>query len=310
MERNILVPVDGSTHSGYSLSYISRLFSDGDDVKFHLLSVVFSDLETSCASWMTEQEIMNMLGPDVRARLVAAKKNTKKMVRKLVDEGVSPERITSDVKMTTRGVAAEIVGEGRKGQVDAVLIGRRGLGKVGEMFMGSVSSTVLEKCHDIPVWIIDGKVDSRKFLVPVDGTVHSLKAVDHLSFILKDNPHAEITLFHSKALFARSKDCDPIEFHNEFGEEWSNKHACQFDHPFHAPEQILTENGFPSERIHRLETKVGFEPARQIVRQALIDDFGSIVMGRRGGDVNKGIFKGVSDRVLAMSEKVAVWIVG
>ncbi|MCK5437354.1 MAG: universal stress protein, partial [Desulfobulbaceae bacterium] len=281
MERNILVPVDGSTHSGHSLSYISRLFSDSDDVKFHLLSIVFCSSKPSGVSWMTEQEMMNMLGPDVRARLLAMKKNAKKMVQKLVDQGVSPEQITSDVKMTTGGVASEIVGEARKEQVDAVLIGRRGLGKVGEMFMGSVSSTVLEKCHDIPVWVIDGKVDSRKFMVPVDGRVHSLKAVDHLSFILKDNPHAEITLFHSKALFARSKDCDPTEFHNEFGEEWSNKHACRFDLPFHAPEQILTENGFPRERIHRLETTAGFEPAQQIVRQALIDDLGTIVMGRR-----------------------------
>jgi hypothetical protein len=33
-------------------------------------------------------------------------------------------------------------------------------------------------------------------------------------------------------------------------------------------------------------------------------------MGRRGGQIHKGIFKGVSDRVLFMAEKVAMWIVG
>ena len=310
MERKILVPVDGSTHSAYSLSYISRLFSDSDEVKFHLLFVVFYSSERSTSSWMSEQEIMNMLGPEVRSRLSAAKKNMQKMVKKLVADGIPHERITSDVKMSPRGVASEIMGEAKKGLVDAVLVGRRGLGTVGEMFMGSVSATVLEKCHNIPVWIIDGKVDSRKFLVPVDGTLHSLRAVDHLSFILKDNPHAEITFFHSKAIFAQSQDCDPSEYYKEFGEEWSKKHACRLDDCFHAPEQILIESGFPRERIHRLETRTGIGPARQIVRQALIDDLGTIVMGRRGGNINKGIFKGVSDRVLARAEKVAVWIVG
>ena len=79
---------------------------------------------------------------------------------------------------------------------------------------------------------------------------------------------------------------------------------------FLAPRQMLLNSGFPDEHIHRLETKKGMYPSRQIVRQALIDDFGTIVMGRRHREMAKGVFGSVTEKVLAMSVNTAVWIVG
>ena len=51
-------------------------------------------------------------------------------------------------------------------------------------------------------------------------------------------------------------------------------------------------------------------PSRQIVRQALIDDFGTIVMGRRGIEMKKGVFGSVTEKVVAMSVNTAIWILG
>jgi nucleotide-binding universal stress UspA family protein len=73
---------------------------------------------------------------------------------------------------------------------------------------------------------------------------------------------------------------------------------------------MLINSGFPPERIHRLETKKGMYPSRQIVRQALVDDFGTIVMGRRDKEIVKGVFGSVTEKVVAMSVNTAVWIVG
>ena len=47
-----------------------------------------------------------------------------------------------------------------------------------------------------------------------------------------------------------------------------------------------------------------------IVHHVKHDGFGTIIMGRRHKDVSKGIFQGVSDRVLANVADVAIWIVG
>ena len=77
-----------------------------------------------------------------------------------------------------------------------------------------------------------------------------------------------------------------------------------------APRQMLINSGFPPERIHRRETKKGMYPSRQIVRQALIDDFGTIVMGRRDKEIVKGVFGSVTEKVVAMSVDTTIWIVG
>lgn len=311
MQRKILVAVDGSPFSSNAIHYIGRLFSNQPETFFHLLSVVpVSGPGLAAREWLSEAELMNTIGPGTRNKLAAQKKYMKDAVFQLRQLGIEPERITSAVQLSHRGIAEDIMQEARKGLYDSLLVGRRGIGKIEELFMGSVSQTIFEKCHDVPLWIIDGEVSSCKFLVPVDGSVHSLQAIDHLAFIISDNPNAEVTLFYSTAILGDRPEIDPQEFYDIWGKEWCDANLSRPDSLFHGPKQILIDNGFPAERIFWLQTFKGIDPSRQILRQALVDEFGTIVIGRRGSDVDKGIFRGVSDRVILMAEQIAVWIVG
>ena len=311
MLKKILIAVDGSPYSTHSLRYLGQLFHHLPEIHFHLLSVVPAGSAGSAArDWLTEAELLNTVSPATRNRLVAQKKYMLQAMGTLRQLGIAEEQVHTSVRLSQRSVADDIIHEARQGKYDALLIGRRGIGKLEEMIMGSVSATILEKCHDDPLWIIDGQVNSCKFLVPVDGTCHSLKAIDHLAFILGGNPCAEVTLFYSKALLGSQPTIEPRDFYAVWGETWCEAHLRREDSLFHAPKQLLIDSGFPEERIFRLETSMGFDPSRQILRQALIDDFGTIVMGRRGEAVSKGIFRGVSDRVLLMAEEVAIWIIG
>lgn len=310
MERKILVAVDGSIYSSNALHYIGQLFHGLEDIHFHLLSIVPCSTPSAGREWMDEMELMNALGPEAGNKLSGQKRYMKKAVKQLSKYGIDEKQVTTSVQLSRMGVTKDILHTARKGLYDALLIGRRGLSKLEELFLGSVSATIIDKCHDVPIWVIDGKVDSRKFLVPVDGTFQCLKAIDHLAHILKDNPYAEVTLFNSAAMLADKSTGRPEDFYDQWGEQWCKEHLNRPDSVYHAPKQLLMENGFPAERIHWLQTFTGIYPSRQILRQSLIDDFGTIVMGRRGGNIRKGIFKGVSDRVLFMAEKVAVWIIG
>jgi nucleotide-binding universal stress UspA family protein len=311
MQKKILIAVDGSPYSTNCLRYLGQLFHDLPDIHFHLLSVVPTSSTGSAAKdWLTEAELLNTVSSATRNLLVAQKKYMQQATDTLKRLGIAEEQVHTSVKLSQRSVPHDIIHEARQGKYDALLIGRRGIGKLEEMIMGSVSATILDKCHDVPLWIIDGQVNSCKFLVPVDGTSHSLKAIDHLAFILADNPCAEVTLFYSKALLGSHPVIEPKDFHTLWGEAWCEEHLRRPDSLFHAPKQLLIDGGFPPERIFWLETFMGIDPSRQILRQALIDDFGTIVMGRRGEEVSKGIFRGVSDRVLLMAEEVAIWIIG
>ena len=92
--------------------------------------------------------------------------------------------------------------------------------------------------------------------------------------------------------------------------DWCEEHKNDADLHFLAPLQMLKNSGFPSDRVHQVETKKGMYASRQIVRQALIDDYGTIVMGRRSKEMKKGAFGSVTEKVLAMGVDTAIWVVG
>jgi nucleotide-binding universal stress UspA family protein len=310
MEKKILVAVDGSTYSNNAVHYLGSLFSQQPEVKIHLLSMI------SCASlppgkeWMDELELLNCLAPAAQKRLRTAKTYMKSATAKFERLGISPERITTEVKLARQSVGLDIVNEARQGLFDALVIGRRGITKLEELVMGSISEAILKKCHDVPIWIIDGQVDSSKFLVPIDGSFCAMMAVDHLAHILQDNKDCDITLFHSSAMLSSACSITPPDFYEQWGREWCEEHLSRPDSIFHAPKQLLVDSGIPADNIRWLHTSKGIEASRQILRQALIDDYGTIVIGRRGKGIKKGIFRGVSDRVVLMGDQVAIWIVG
>jgi len=310
MEKKLLIAVDGSVYSSNTLHYLEQLFANLDDIRLHLVSVVSCNPSETARQWLDEKELFNILRPEEQKRCRTARKFLHNAVDRLARNGIRQDKVTTEVKISTTTPAAEVLNVARQGMFDALVLGRRGVSKLEELIMGSVSSTLFEKCHDVPIWIVDGQVDSRKFLVPVDGSHFTLKAVDHLCYMLQDNPYAEITLFHSAAMFAQKQDLKTGFCERFLSEDWCRDNCDDQDLYFLAPRQMLINSGFPPERIHRLETKKGLYPSRQIVRQALIDDFGTIVMGRRDKEIVTGVFGSVTEKVVAMSVDNAVWVVG
>lgn len=308
--RKLLVALDGSRHSHNALHYLAGLFAGQEYVRFHLLSLVAGVALPAGGEWLSEEERLNMLGSEAQKRLRTHRGYLRSAEEYLIKQGVGPERISKEVLICRATLAADIAHEARKGLYDAMVLGRRGMTKLEEVLLGGVSVKLLEQCHDVPQWIIDGEVDSHRFLVPVDGSPYSLMAVDHLAFMLGNHPDAEITLFHSTAILAEQPQFKAEDFHRQWDPDWCHLHLHQSTDLFQAPRQLLLDAGFPPHRIKEEETSKGFEPSRQILRQAMIDDYGTIVLGRRGAQIKKGVFRGVSDRVLLMAQHVAVWVIG
>ena len=309
MERKILLALDDSPRSSHSLQYICSLFADVPDIYFHLFSSAACQALPIGKEWLTAEELNEALPPAEKKRLQAFNSHLQEAARILSKHGIARERITTEVEFSDAGVARDIIHNACKGYYDAMLICRRGIGKIEELITGSVSSKVLDKCHTVPIWILDGSVTSTKILLAVDGSTYSLRAADHLAFIMRNNPHAEITLLHCPSLFPQKKNADLEEFYPEWGKKWCDRFLTGEDSLFTGPEQLLYENGIPRNHLKRLFVE-SIDPSRQIIRQALLSDYGTIVIGRRDRSAKKGLFGGVSDRVLTMAKDVAVWIVG
>ncbi|MEW6427415.1 MAG: universal stress protein [Thermodesulfobacteriota bacterium] len=309
--RRILVAVDGSVYSTNAIRYLCTLFKGVTTIHFHLFAVVAAgSLPDAGREWLDETTLMNTLAPEARSRVARMKQVMADAQARMTRMGIGADQISDQVRVSRMGVAADILHEARHGLYDALVIGRRGLGKIEELFMGSVSAAILGRCHDVPVWIVDKTVESTSILVPVDGSLHSLLAVDHLAFIMGDNPNVEITLFHSSAMLADRQQPNPEEFYAHWEKSWCDRYLGGKDSLYEAPKQLLLQAGFPEEKIQWLHAFKGIEPARQIIRQALLDDFGTIVMGRRSDESARGLLHSISDRVVFMVENTALWIVG
>lgn len=309
MKKEILIAIDGSIYSDQSLMYCSGLFAAQSDVHFHLCTWV-----TAGASIMpSAADPKNSLIPSTRKqgnKESAAMSYLKKASEKLIRAGIAPERISTSVQIAGYNIAAAIQHTAKSELLDSILIGRRGLDGISEMLMGSVSTTLFQKCHETPLWIIDGEVQSKNFLVPVDGSLNSMMAIDHLCHIFNQREDIHLSLFHCTTLFGKKPQHHPELFHAKWGKEWCNTHLLGSDWLFNGPRQLLLEAGLSGSHIKILPERTDLEEAHGIIREAKKQHCGTIVMGRRGGEMTKGLFGGVSDRAIKNVQDLALWIVG
>ena len=84
--------------------------------------------------------------------------------------------------------------EAKKGY-EAVVIGRRGMGKVESLMLGSVSAQVVQGVDWLPVWVIGGEIISSKMLLAVDASLNSRQAVMYAAPYAAQTG-AEVTLLH------------------------------------------------------------------------------------------------------------------
>ncbi len=307
MERTILVAIDGSVYSSNSLDYLAHLFGADRGLSIHLLSVVAGG--GADKEWMYDVDPLRTQAPGSEKRAALARRQLKEAEERLMRNGFARERIESRVK-TASSVSTAIRDEAERGNYDAVLIGRRGLGAVGNMFFGSTSSDLIEKCHRAPLWIVDGNVNASRFLLAVQSHPASLTAADHLAFMLKGHPSAEICLYHSNSVFGSQKPSPAEDFHAQWGQSWCDQHLDLDNFLFYAHAQLLADSGIPRHRITQLPAQMHLDVGADLLKQAKQHHCGTIVIGRRRRDLAKGQLKGVSDKTLKQAQNIAVWLAG
>jgi len=307
MEKTILVAIDGSVYSGNSLEYLTKLFGPASGLSIHLLSVVSSG--GGGKDWMFDVDPLRTQSPESEKRAHLARRQLKDASDRLVRHGFVRERIECRVKIATN-ISGAIREEAERGRYDSVVIGRRGLGTVGNMFFGSTSGELIEKCHTVPLWIVDGNVSASRFLLAVHSHPSSLMAADHLAYMLKDHPGAEIALYHSNPVFGSQQPAKAEDFHAQWGKAWCDQHLDLDNFLFAAHTQLLTAGGIPRHRIVQLPAQTHIDVGSDLLRQAKQHGCGTIVIGRRRRDLVKGQLKGVSDKTLKQAQNIAIWLAG
>ena len=270
MEKTILVAIDGSVYSANSLDYLARLFAADSSLHLHLLAVAPSG--GAGKEWMFDVDPHRSPTAGSDQRTQQAHRHLREAGERLQRAGVSAERIQARVRVATGGIGATIRDEAERGSYDSLVIGRRGLGGVGSMLFGSTSGELVEKCQRVPLWIVDGKVSSHRFLLAVHCQPASLKAADHLGFVLKNHPDAEICLYHSDSVFGKQAPARAEEFHAQWGRAWCDRHLDIDNFLFYAHAQMLMDNGVGRRRITQLPVQMHLDVSGDLLRQ--VREFG------------------------------------
>ncbi len=312
MERKILIAIGNTGLDKTTISYLINLFQDRTDIRLHLLNIVPLHGVGESQQLLDDLELIAASRPAALKKRSTARSHLLDLQKKLQAAGFKDEQIHCESVFSLGSIATPLLHQGQAGSYDAMVLAKRDLSLLEKMTSDSISSELWRKDHSVPLWLVSGNPQTRNFLVPVDCSVHTMRAVDHLGFILQGDPQAEITLFHSCSLLAAEHITPREKFYQHWGKEWCEQHLRGDDdghYHFHAAEQILKESGIPAAHIHRQRLAAGIEPAQVIVREVKKGSYGTIIMGRRL-DQEKNIFQGVSDRVLANVHDVALWIVG
>lgn len=308
MEKKILAAIDGSIFSSNSLDYLIRLFARDPEFTVDLLGVVSS--AGGDQNWMFDVDPLRDQSPAMEAKARVAKAYLNDAKKRLLRNGFAEDQVNIRTEPSHADIAKTIYFAAMQGKYDALLIGRRGIGKVGEMFFGSVSSLLLEMCHEVPLWIIDGDITKARFLLAVHALPVSLLAADHLAFILHGNPDMEVLLYHSLQIFGGDPPAPPEDFYKQWGKEWCEQHLDLDNYLLSAHARILIEGGIDRKQIRQLPVQKDIDASHDLLRQASEHRCGTIVIGRRGRQTSKGWLGGVSERTMNKAQDKAVWLIG
>ncbi len=309
MEKKILLPVDASLHSKRAIEYAVNISSVVKGLGYTLLHV-----QPTVSSFLVEASERDLgakeeLAKRMRKNREQALRVLEKYRRDMVGMGIEKKRIDLATQPKSLGLAKDVIDCAQQNLYDAIVVGRRGITKTQRAFMGSLTADLVEHSKVIPVWVVDGEVTSNRIMVAVDGSESSFRALDHVAFMVGDNPNTFLTFFH---VMRKEQDFSGVLFegsHGQTGERIISRLNEQFINEFHARAvEKLEQAGIGEERYEIRIAKRARNVGKAITERARKGDYGTVVVGRRG--VNGSFFMGsVSRHVLDKAASRTVWVV-
>lgn len=309
MQKKVLIAVDNSNPSQGLIQYAAQMSS-----VINNLHCVLLHIQPMVSLFLQEEALKKA---SAKKELDGVLQRNEKSARKLLNDykselegkGIAAERIECITRTRNLGYAKDIIELARNKLYDAVLVGRRGISGIQKMYSGSVTSDILEQSQVVPVWLIDGNVPSGDILIAVDGSVASLRAVDHASFILGNNPEANLTLLHITSSAKKYSEANLEKQPNPALEEIVARGDKAFIDRFYPSAMKKFKNAGISENQIKMETLTGkMRVGKAIVDFAQKGSFSTLVIGRRG--INKSFFMGSASRyILNKLSDAAIWVV-
>jgi nucleotide-binding universal stress UspA family protein len=305
-KKKILVPIDGSDRALNTVRYVARVepFRNMDIVLFHVFSSVpegYWDLETDPRSTSTVRQVRSWeIGQ--RKRINQYMEQASQFLEKA---GVSPESITIKIQNRKKGIARDIIREARNGY-DAVVTRRRGLTGLRRIVLGSVATKLLAQITFLPFILVGKRTPNRKILLAFDGSENALNAVKFAGALLGGSDY-EASLFH---VLRGNGEGRPEYRHIFSSKEFVKGASKKMVSSLKAAQSELIHAGFKADKVSTQIVKRAASRAGAIADRAKQENFGTIVMGRRGHSSVREFFIGrVTNKVIQLARDRTVWVI-
>ena len=305
-KKKILVPIDGSDRALNTVRYVARLepFRDMDIVLFHVFNSVpegYWDLGKDPRSTSTVRQVRSWeIGQRKKINFYM-----ERALQILLGAGVPSESIFIKVQNRKKGIARDIIREARNGY-DAVVTRRRGMTGLRRIVLGSVATKLLSQITFLPLILVGKLKVNHKILLAFDGSENAMGAVQFVGSLLGGCDY-EINLFH---VIRSNGEKGPEHRHifssKEFGRVVSKEMAASLK----AAQAKLVHAGFKADKVSSQIVTGAISRAGAIADRAKQENFGTIVMGRRGHSRVRDFFIGrVTNKVIHLARERTVWVV-
>ena len=195
MTKQILLAVDGSERGFEAVSIVGNLIKHHPDLHlslFHCVLEVAALLPGELYAGLNAPQMLTPVDQEQLGNAIVAE-----ALRRLQQLGLPESRITFKLKTFSADPAQDIVAEAESGMIRTIAVGRRGLNRLQNVLLGSVSSRVAQYARNHTVWIVDTPAhESQEVLVAMEGTPDARAITTYLAEYLAPIPRLKYTLIH------------------------------------------------------------------------------------------------------------------
>ncbi len=290
MNKHFLVTVSDDYEHLTGVEFVCSFFKQLSEHQITLLHISRLDAEDM------NQSLLKMWDrPDdkVSGRLtVGARKALDKSISILSESNMSVNQMVTKTFPERYGKIKDILNEGATGLYDAIILGKRASYTLQWFFERPAEETALKILKDSslasPLWICpETEMGRKNVVVCVDGSAGSLRAVDHVGYILSLQDQHAITLLHVE-----------------------NGAGLNAEEIFQKSTRILHDHKIGDERLST-DTVWGLNVAGTITGYAEKSGVAAIAVGLEG--VDEGILKrlhlagGTTTSLIEKADKISLW---
>ncbi|NOY70231.1 MAG: universal stress protein [Deltaproteobacteria bacterium] len=309
MRKKIVIAVDQSLHSKQAMEYAVKIAEVVKEVDFTLLHI-----QPMISQYLTEEAIRH---PKARAELEKVYEKNKKASHQLLEDckahmahkGIDVNCIEIKTQARSHSVAGDILKMAEALPYDAIIVGRRGITGLHELFVGSVTSNLLAGSRVIPIWVVDGRIQSNKILIAVDYSSQSLRTVDHLAYIFSENREVQLQFLNIELQLEDICEIDTEAAQTAELEKviLNSNEKCVSDFSAKAID-ILKKAGFTEDQASFVSAKNQFLTGKAILEAVKKGEFGTVVIGKTGTHTSRNMGRVANYIIQKMSDGV-VWLV-